>query len=292
MREQLTLAGTAPIAPLMAKAEPFLRWAGGKRWILPLIAEGIHRYLTNTGGVYFEPFLGGGAVALHLGWPRAQLSDAVGGLTALYCCVRDNPAAVHTTVAGLVERHGMKEAGYLAVRGWCPMGSFQAAARFLYLNQLCFNGLYRENQRGVFNVPFGKPEKKTFPVTLADLQQAADALEHATIRCKPFDVTIADAKRGDFVYADPPYHDGFVAYTAKGFSVVDQENLAEALKAASTRGAAFVANNSDTPLIRELYGPWATCIPTAEARAINSDTEGRQRKGCLIITNQQKILGT
>lgn len=296
------------------EAQPILKWAGGKRWLLGDIAVPILRYLSRSGGRYIEPFLGGGAVALHLGLPGMLLNDALPELVNLYTQVRDNPAKVAWGLSAIA-CGGVDEEDFLKVRAMRPRKPYVQAGRMLYMNRLGFNGMYRLNGDGDFNVPFGKratkkPKNQPAEGTLSlmyteepyresvvtresrddigslfphkgKLEAVARALATSTITCGDFEPVVDQACEGDFILADPPYDGAGEMYTSAGFDAGDQRRLAGALKRAVDRGAAVMMTNSDTPLIRELYA-WAEVRATSESRTINSDVKGRQRAACVL----------
>lgn len=289
--------GIASTMPPLAKAHTIIKWAGGKRWVMPHIVPGIYRRLARTGGRYVEPFLGGAAVALELGQPKMVLGDLCEPLIAMYRAVQRDPAAVAWALSALATK-GVDEATYYEVRDSRPVAPVLAAARFIYLNKLCFNGLYRENKSGGFNVPYGdagtgdKSREEIAAIFPSEdrLVAASEAFRGVKLVPADFRAVLGLAREGDLVFCDPPYADTFSAYTSAGFSAGDQADLSEHLCKLAGAGAHIVSTNNDTPLIRDLY-KWATVLPTAELRAINSDGDGRGRSGCLIITSDQDLLG-
>lgn len=229
---------------------PFLKWAGGKRWLtsserLPTPAE-FRRYI--------EPFLGGGAVFFHLRPSLAILADVNEELVELYQAIQSHPADVQLRMS---EHHALHSSDYYyKVRGAIPDHLIDRAARTLYLNRTCWNGLYRVNLRGEFNVPIGT--KSTVVFEGEDFNAISKALLVAEIRCSDFEATIDEATEGDFVFVDPPYtvqhnFNGFVKYNERIFSWSDQERLRDAIQRALTRGAAVVVTNADHESVRKLY---------------------------------------
>lgn len=301
--EQLLIPGTDSAAPPRAKASPIIKYAGGKRWAVPLFAPGIYRRLAKTGGRYVEPFLGGGALALDLGLPGMIVADLCGPLIGMYRAVASQPAAVAWALSALAAK-GTTEEAYYRIRDQRPTSPIVAAARFIYLNKLGYNGLYRENSRGDFNVPYGKQSYRESSVTRKGrdaveslfpskgrLEAVSRAFKASDVLCQDFGATLAPVEAGDVVYADPPYAGTFEAYTKDGFSADDQARLAGDLQACRDRGAFVLATNADTPEIRELYA-WATVMPTAELRAVNSDAKGRGRVGCVVVASDPEMLGS
>lgn len=280
-------------------ATPILKWAGGKRKLVPRIAPAIAARLDETGGTYIEPFLGGGAVALALGRERAVVCDAIPELAAFYQTVRDEPAKVAWALSALACR-GVDKDAYLSVRSETFDKPEFAAARVLYLNRLGYNGLWRVNQKGKYNVPYGRQPYRESVVKRRSrdavtslfphkgkIEAVSDALAAAEILCGDFEPVINRAGPGDLVYADPPYDEQFNQYTAERFSELDQRRLAAALERATHRGAAVLASNSDTPLIREIYA-WAVVESEDENRPINADKAGRGRVPCVLIVGRPR----
>jgi DNA adenine methylase len=277
------------VLPIRAGTKPILRWVGGKKWLVPLVSPGIWNALAVTGGLgrYIEPFLGGGAIALDLGLPHMQLSDACSPLIQTYRAVVSDWQRVRRTVEKMVSNVGgtINKKTYYDIRNLRVSGDYEAAAKFIILNVTCFNGIYRENASGAFNVPYGDRTEKHLPGPEA-YQAVAVALATSRITTEDFRVAVDRARRDDVVYADPPYFSTFTSYTAGGFSAADQEDLARGLKRASDRGAVVLATNIDCPEVRELYAGFEI-VSTAEARKVNSNTAGRGAVGCVLVTNRK-----
>lgn len=292
-------AGASP--GVRGQVKPVTRWAGAKRWLAPYVADPIYRYLTTRGGRYCEPFLGGGAVALavlsretdvrNLGGlgspsaPMAFLSDACAPLIQMFRSVVANPDRVYAEMRELAIR-GVDEDTYYEERRKAA-----TPGRFLYLNALCFNGLYRENASGQNNVPFGDRGEDPFPSREA-IHAVAGVLKGASIQTWDFRRALRNVKQGDFVYIDPPYAGGFANYTRNGFTDDDQQELAAMLENLAASGVAIVACNADTPAVRAWYS-WAPhVVDTGERRAINRDGAARSKKAsCLLITTDPALLG-
>lgn len=272
-----------------ACVKPLLRYVGGKRWLVPHLARGIYRELRKTEGRYVEPFLGGAAMALDLGLPDMLLADACAPLVETYQAVIESPMSVAGELALLSAAGHTKEA-YYAVRAADPTTAMARAARFIYLNKRCFNGLNRTSKKtGRFNVPFGDGPG-TLP-SLDQLEAFAAVLRGSTISADDFRDTLAFVRKGDLVFVDSPYHGTFDTYTAGGFPAEAHVELAAHLEyLAHDVGAIIFMTNSDTPEVRTLYS-WAEIIPTAELRAVNADGEGRGRKGCVLATNRMDLVG-
>ena len=213
-------------------AKPFLKWAGGKRWLVREFQDKI----PGTFGKYFEPFLGSGAVFFHVKPAAAILSDKNVDLIGTYNSVREN----FENVIRILELHKQKHSKeyYYKIRESEPSLPEERAARFIYLNRVCWNGLYRVNRAGKFNVPIGT--KTTFEIDHGEWKQASELLKKASISSGDFNDTVAKAQRNDFVYCDPPYtvthnNNGFVKYNEDIFKWDDQVRLSVALRKAKKR---------------------------------------------------------
>lgn len=238
----------------VAFVEPFLKWAGGKRFLLPELLEYIQ--LPDEGGTYFEPFLGGGAVFFALEPKRARLSDAAPELIDTYEAVRDSVEDIIRHLSCM--KHSKDD--YYRIRGTRPRLAPTRAARFIYLNKTCFNGLYRVNLKGEFNVPFGRHPDSLLICNREQLRKASKALKGVTVEVEDFESALERAKAGDVIYCDPPYtvahsNNGFVEYNAQVFSWADQVRLASAATLCMERGVKVYVSNADHISIRQLYKP-------------------------------------
>ena len=271
--------------PRSAGPRPFLKWAGGKGQLLPeLLAR-----LPDRFRAYHEPFVGSGALFVALreaGKLRAtHLSDANEHLIQAYEAVRDDVEAVIERLETL----RYEEEEYYATRALDPhrLPPEARAARFIYLNRTCFNGLYRENAKGVFNVPIGRYKNPRF-CQPERLRAAAESLQDVELRCEEFEGTAKRARPGDLVYFDPPYvprsqTSSFTAYRGGGFDESAQRRLARVFDILAERGVHVVLSNSDTPLVHELFA--AHRRERVEAtRRINSKAKARGAIYEVIVT--------
>ncbi|OHX34312.1 DNA methyltransferase [Methylomonas sp. LWB] len=229
---------------------PFLKWAGGKRWFVQRHADLIPKNFNR----YIEPFLGGGSVFFYLQPSCSLLGDANPDLIAAYRGIKENWKAVVKSLQYHSRQHS-DEYFYL-MRGSHPKDVIRRASRMIYLNRTCFNGIYRVNLRGEFNVPRGTKDSVLLSSDRFDL--IAKLLESADIRSADFEILIDEAQTDDFIFADPPYtvrhnFNGFVKYNEKLFSWQDQERLAEALIRAKNRGVHILSTNANHSSIRDLY---------------------------------------
>lgn len=269
--------------------KPFLKWAGGKTQLLPELAARV----PNFSGRYFEPFVGGGALFFHLveSLPGREwiLGDANAALIRTYHALGQWPSSVIDCLHSYAKAHSEKFYYTLRAETPDPFCGSSFAARFIYLNKTCFNGLYRENRTGKFNVPFGK--KATFVVEEDVLRTCSEALQKCRFRDDGFDQFPNDEpKKGDFVYFDPPYAplsatSSFTSYVKSGFDARDQERLRDYALACKRRGAHVLLSNSSAPLIRELYkGPEWKVEEVSARRNINSKASARGAVTELLIS--------
>ena len=264
-----------------ARAHPFVKWAGGKRSVVPEIAQ----RLPATFETYWEPFTGGGAVffAFDGRITKAQLSDINAELMLTYKVVRDHVEDLIVALEGHAEQHE-RASYYTQVRKQYKFTDpVPVAARFIYLNRTCFNGLYRVNQEGQFNVPKGLYTNPT--ICDADaLRHASTVLEKATLRFGSFERATPEA--GDFLYCDPPYDGAGVAYSPHGFADDQQRALRDTVLRWAHYGAQVMVSNADTPRIRQLYADDVFTLHSVSApRNINCDGSGRGKVAELIITS-------
>lgn len=240
---------TSTIERGIATHTPFLKWAGGKRALLPQILP----LLPTIYRRYYEPFLGGGALLFALQPNAATVSDLNDDLVNSYVQVRDNVDAVIDRLMGLEIDQGR----YYEMRRWQPVDPLDRAVRFLYLNRTAFNGLYRVNKVGQFNVPFGCKET----TTLCDerlLRSASQALRYVQVQTEDFEQATLNVGGGDLVYFDPPYtvkhnNNGFRKYNQAIFSWADQERLALLARNLAARGAYVVISNAAHTDVEALY---------------------------------------
>lgn len=235
--------------------EPFLRWAGGKRWLAPDLAPLIKGILKRTKGRYFEPFLGSGAVFFAVSPRRAELSDINENLINAYHWVRRDPALL----AEIVSSWEVSAETYYQVRSQHDLTGVVAAARFVYLNRTCYGGIHRTNRLGHFNTPYGGGSRR--PDTLWNdgiLDRCSDVLgQDITLRCHDFELIVDRATDGDVVFCDPTYSDvtksQFDRYGATVFDWSDQVRLAHSARRAAERGAVAIISNGAFAQIADLY---------------------------------------
>lgn len=262
--------------------EPFLKWPGGKRWLVSRHSNLFPKKYKR----FFEPFLGGGAVFFSLLPSQSQLSDSNAELVNAYNCVKGSHLEIERGLARYQEQHCADF--YYKTREEQPSDPTKRAIRFLYLNRTCFNGIYRVNLHGVFNVPIGTKTAVSFE--RGYLGTVAVSLKKATIKARDFEKAINEAEKRDFVYVDPPYtvmhnNNGFVKYNSKLFSWPDQARLAKALKSADKRGVLVMLSNADHPSVRALYEGFGKPQVLSRHSVLSGDSSFRRSATELLITN-------
>ncbi len=273
------------------RVRPIVKWAGGKTRLLPRILEHVPKKMRT----YAEPFMGGAAVFLALAAERergerkfdhAVLADRNEDLVACYLAVRDSVEDVIYALG----KYKYDEEMFYEVRGRDPskMSKVERGARLLYLNRTCFNGLWRVNSKGTFNVPFGRYTKPKI-VDPPKLRRASELLQGVEILHEDFSSVTKRLKKGDFVYFDPPYAPAsdtadFTAYAKDGFGLPDQQRLADELVRLGEASVHALLSNADTKLTRALYKGLRR--ETANVRrSINSDTSNRGHAAELLVMN-------
>lgn len=232
------------------KVKPFLRWAGGKKWLVSLLAELVD---IDTYESYYEPFLGGGSVFFEL-HPKGKvfLSDTNEDLISTYKTVKTSPNEVWT----ILSSYKNSESEYYAIREYEPIDPVERAARFIYLNQTSYNGLYRVNRDGKYNVPYGR--RKNVPYNEAGILACSQRLQNAVLTVDDFATVLQSVKKGDFIYLDPPYVvakdvNGFIQYNKNLFSFDDQKRLSESIDSIRNVGAYYVLSNAMHDTIKEIF---------------------------------------
>jgi DNA adenine methylase len=260
---------------------PFVKWAGGKRQLLPELL----RYVPQRFGIYYEPFVGGGALFFALRPKAALITDVNARLIRTYRGVRDSVA----DVIRLLESYPHDEKFFYTLRDVnIDTGTdAEVAAWFIYLNKVGFNGLYRVNRRNRFNVPFGRHKNPTI-CDDTTLRACSAALAHAEIQVADFAAAVAGAEAGDLVYFDPPYvplsvTSSFTSYTSDGFGLDAQVRLRDLALALKQRGVHVLLSNSSAEFVRDLYGPSFETNEVSATRLVNSKVNGRGAVTELVI---------
>ncbi len=266
----------------------FVKWVGGKKQLL----SQFEKFFPNQINRYFEPFVGGGAVAFHIlnnyKPKEVYLFDINEELINCYNQIKNNPSQLISKLQEHKIKHN--EEYFYHVRNQNPkqLNELDKASRFIYLNKTCFNGLYRVNSKGGFNVPMGK-YKNPLISPKDDITQINSLLQKTNIKCASFKEVLKFAKKGDFVYFDPPYYPlkkgaSFTTYTKDNFLEKEQIELSEVFKKLDKKGCKVMLSNSDTELIKSLYKDYNVSFVKA-TRMINCNGQNRGKINEVVITN-------
>jgi len=270
-----------------------VKWAGGKRQLIPTLNQN----LPESFGTYFEPFLGGGALLFHMlterNGQKCSISDLNSDLVLAYTTIRDRIDVLITSLKNH-EKNYQKDSKsyYYSVRENNPRSEIEKTSRLLFLNRTCFNGLYRVNSKGKFNVPLGKYTNPNI-VNEENLRSVSNILQasRVSIKCRDFEAVLRDAKKGDLVYFDPPYQPvsetaNFTSYTNKNFSYDDLSRLVDLCINLNEKGCNVLLSNSDSKEVSDLFSkkPWKVSRIQAN-RSINSDSKKRTGHFELLIKN-------
>lgn len=277
----------------MFKGKPFVKWAGGKRQIIDKLKE----YVPDEYDTYYEPFVGGGALLFELAPKKAVINDLNEELMNVYNCLCNEEK--FKKMCNLLNHYEAKhsEEFYYEIRNkdknknaYNRLSDYTKAARTIYLNKACFNGLYRVNSKNEFNVPFGKKTKiNTYEGSNLITVSNYLTMNDIKIQSVDFEESLKTAKKGDFVYIDPPYDSDtstFNNYTEDGFGKEEQRRLAQVYKDLDKRGVYVMLSNHNTTLINELYKDYHIHIIEAK-RNINANGKKRGKVEEVIITNYE-----
>ncbi len=287
----LTIYEGVTLMPKNKLVSPVLKWVGGKRQLLPSIKPMLPKRITS----YCEPFVGGGAVLFDLQPKKAIVNDINSDLILVYTVIRDNVEVL----IELLETYPNEESFYYELRNidrdqtkYDKLSKIERAARVIFLNKTCYNGLYRVNNAGEFNSPFGKYKNPN--IVNAPVLRAVSAYFNSseiTFSTTDFELVLEQVRKGTFVYLDPPYDpvsdtSSFTGYSKGGFSREQQIQLRECCDRLNARGVKFMLSNSATDFIREQYSNYHITIVQAK-RAINSVASKRGDVDEVIITNYE-----
>jgi DNA adenine methylase len=260
---------------ILVTPKPFVKWAGGKRQLIPILNEN----LPETFGTYFEPFLGGGALNADL--------------VLSYATVRDRIDELIASLKNHEKRYQKdSKSYYYSIRESNPQSEIEKTSRLLFLNRTCFNGLYRVNSKGKFNVPLGKYTNPNI-VNEENLRSVSNILQsnNISIQCRDFEKVLRDAKKGDLIYFDPPYQPvsetaNFTSYTNKDFTKDGLNRLVKLCINLDAKGCNVLLSNSDSKLVVDMFSekPWKVSKIQAN-RSINSNSKKRTGHFELLIKN-------
>ena len=278
---------------ILVPPKPFVKWAGGKRQLISVLNEN----LPDSFGTYFEPFLGGGALLFNMltenNKQKCIISDLNSDLVLAYATIRDN---VDNLISSLKqhEKYYQKDSKsyYYSVRESAPKKEIEKTSRLLFLNRTCFNGLYRVNSKGKFNVPLGKYTNPNI-VNEENLRSVSHILKSSKVKiqCRDFEAVLRDVKKGDLVYFDPPYQPvtetaNFTSYTNKNFTYDDLNRLFELCTKLDKKGCNVLLSNSNSKEVVDIFSkkPWKISKIKAN-RSINSNSTKRTGHFELLIKN-------
>ena len=277
--------------------KPFLKWAGGKRQLLGDIKKLLPTDMDSY--TYYEPFIGGGALFFELQPQTAIINDFNDQLILTFIAIKENPEELITLLNEYQKINN--EESYYKIRNldrdltkFNALANTEKAARLIFLNKTCFNGLYRVNSQGFFNVPCGKYKNPSIcdEVLLRQISYYLNS-NQITIMNSDFEQAVSTADKKSFIYFDPPYHSpgkiNFTEYQANGFGDHEQKRLRDVVVRMTNRGVKCLLSNADTDYIRELYNhDFFQVISVQAKRAINSDSAGRGNVNEVLIKNWQE----
>jgi DNA adenine methylase len=289
--------------PTKKPPKPFLRWAGGKRRLASTLIETFPFEFDPLKHRFFEPFVGGGALTFALGDSKSNqfidgamisINDMNPELINTYRVVRDSVDSLISELEILKKKVNRKN--YYLIRSNIPRGKVQRAARFIYLNKTCYNGLWRVNSKGEFNVPFDSTSSSNIFNENA-LRRCSERLKGATITNLRFQESVKGAKKGDLVYFDPPYIPltataSFSAYAKEGFTQVDHEMLAATIDKLSRKGVYVLMSNSDTKLTRKIFREHLILRRLLMRRTMSADGQKRDSVYEILGMNYQHLHGS
>ena len=271
---------------LQQETYPIVKWVGGKRQLMFELLKNMPKNYNR----YFEPFIGGGALFFELQPENAYISDMNEELINLYQVVRDN---VDELIVDL-QKHDISKDYFMEIRNidrteeYKNWSNIQKASRFIYLNRTCFNGMYRVNSKGEFNVPFGHYKNPRI-LDENNLINCSNLLQRTEIKHADFSEILKKVKKGDFVYFDPPYvplseTSSFTSYTKDGFDIDMQFKLRDVCDELDSMGVKFLLSNSDTKLVNELYENY-NIKKVFASRQINANADGRGKITEVLVRN-------
>lgn len=263
------------------QAKPFLRWAGGKKWLLKRLESMINIDEYNT---YHEPFIGGGSVFFKFSPKTSFISDSNEWLVETYNSIKENP----NEIIKYLKEFSKEKEEYYKIRGQIYSNQFKRSAQFIYLNQMSFNGIFRVNLSGKYNVPYGNRSHYNFDYE--NIISVSSALHNTQITHSDFSNTIENVAEGDLVFLDPPYTithnlNGFVQYNQKIFSLEDQYKLAEMIQEIKNRNAFYILTNAAHKKVKEIFDDTDTLLEISRASVIGGKGAKRGKYSEYLFTN-------
>lgn len=278
---------------ILVTPKPFVKWAGGKRQLIPTLNQN----LPESFGTYYEPFLGGGALLFHIltkkNSQKCSVSDLNSDLVLAYTVIRDRPDALIISLKNHEKNYQIdSDSYYYSIRQSNPRNEIEKTSRLIFLNRTCFNGLYRVNSKGKFNVPLGKYTNPNI-VNEENIRSVSHILQSSkiSINCRDFEAVLSDAKKGDLIYFDPPYQPvsttaNFTSYTNKNFTYDDLKRLAELCFELDSKGCNVLLSNSDSNEVADIFSSNSWKVTKIETnRSINSNSKKRTGHFELLIKN-------
>ena len=278
---------------ILVTPKPFVKWAGGKRQLIPTLNQN----LPESFGTYYEPFLGGGALLFHIlskkNSQKCSISDLNSDLVLAYTVIRDRPDALIISLKNHEKNYQTdSDSYYYSIRQSNPRSEIEKTSRLIFLNRTCFNGLYRVNSKGKFNVPLGKYTNPNI-VNEENIRSVSHILQSSkiSINCRDFEAVLSDAKKGDLIYFDPPYQPvsttaNFTSYTNKNFIYDDLKRLAELCFKLDSKGCNVLLSNSDSNEVSDIFSSNSWKVTKIETnRSINSNSKKRTGHFELLIKN-------
>lgn len=269
---------------------PFLKWVGGKRQLL----SSINQHIPNKISTYYEPFIGGGAIFFHNQPKKAIINDLNSELINVYKVIRDSPNELIEDL----KTHKNEANYFYEIRAldrspeYSDLSNIKKASRIIFLNKTCYNGLYRVNNSGEFNSPFGRYKNPNI-VNEVTIKAVSNYLNNNKIEIlnSDYEEVLKNIRKGAFVYFDPPYHplsksSNFTGYNQGGFSMYDQIRLRDVCNKLNEKGIKFLLSNSDAPLIKEIYKDYDITLVKA-TRSINSNAKKRGEINEVLIKNYE-----
>ncbi|MGB7712376.1 MAG: DNA adenine methylase [Microcoleus sp.] len=289
------MSNTSVIVKTNPLVRPFLKWAGGNRQLLPEILKYIPKLTSKH--TYYEPFIGGGALLFELQPPKAAINDRNKELINCYEVIRDSLDELMQELSK--DKYSNSETSYYKMRDldrcskkYAKLSEVQKAARIIYLNKTCYNGLFRVNSQGQFNVPFGRYKNPNFldDAVLSSVNKYLNSND-ITLSNQDFAKAVEDAKQGDFVYLDPPYDPvsetaSFTGYDVNGFNRDEQSRLKKVFDELTQRGCKVMMSNSCTDFILDLYQDYQVKKVRA-TRSINSNALKRGMVNEVLVLNYE-----
>lgn len=278
------------------KPKPFVKWVGGKRQLISQfhqLGALSPKGFDQSKHTYFEPFVGGGAIFFELLPLRASINDINAELVTTYTVIRDDVLRLIKELTS--DKYAYNKDVFLEIRAWdtSKISDLKRAARFIYLNRTGFNGMYRVNKSGQFNVPFGRYNNPQI-CDEDNLRRVSEVLKNTKVSNGSYKYVLDEAKKGDFVYFDPPYYPvsktaSFTSYSNDVFLENEQIELRDTFMELHNRGCFVALSNSDTPFIESLFEPYKNAgiviYKVKAGRAVNSNAEKRGKVNEILVTN-------